>query len=301
MLISDESINNLACIITGAQGISPIRKEADIISFLSQYVSSESFEEFFSAQDNVPDDDLEKSTLYVESKIKAICGTGKLTKLTEAIFNSPAFFHDKHNPENKYFLDENLTSFNTCMSWKNRFGIVRDNYTVTKAQKKYHVYGLNDCMVDYACLFKESEIGNYALINGHMKKCIKKINENDYSGAITSARTLLEQILREIELKLNPDAGAYNGDLPQLEKRVRSLVGLKNTDLPRELQNVYPKILAGMHNCVQGISSMRNCMGDAHPIIHPPGKKDALLAINASKTVANFIVEHYFDKFVKAA
>ncbi len=38
-------------------------------------------------------------------------------------------------------------------------------------------------------------------------------------------------------------------------------------------------------------------MSDAHNISHIPTQKDALLAVNTSKTLVNFIVEHYFEKF----
>ena len=39
-------------------------------------------------------------------------------------------------------------------------------------------------------------------------------------------------------------------------------------------------------------------MSDAHNISHVPTQKDAILAVNTVKTLANFIVEHYFEKYV---
>lgn len=297
MLLSPESIGHLSGIITGSLGISPLRNEKEIIDLFKKYTLSESFDEFYSTQD-APADEEEKTSYYTEQKIKNIVGTSHLTDLVEQIFNSLSFFKDSRNKELTYSLEECVASFNTCMSYKDRHGLVRDNYAVTKAKTKYRVYSLDGCMVDYSCLFQEHMMGNHILINEHAAKCIKKVNQKDYSGAITSARSLLEQILREIEFKLEPTATAYNGKLSPLMKRTLKLVGLTSGNMPQDIQTIYSQILRGLNTTVDGIAGMRNNMGDAHPITYQPNKKEALLAVNASKTLANFLVEHYFEKYV---
>jgi len=290
MLLSPEAISHLSGIITGSLGISPVRNEKEIITLLKKYVGCESFDEFYISQDQ-PANEIDKTNYYVEQKLKRIRGTSKLTDLVEHIFNSKSLFND-------YSLDENIIALNTCMLSKDRHGFTKDNFELTKVGKKYRVCSLYDSMVDYRCLFTESEIGNYRLIKEHSEKCLKKIEQKDYSGAITNARSLLEQILVEIEHNFDKLTKGYDGDLPKLMKKVLKLLGLTAENMPEELKTIYSQIFGGLNNAINGFSGMRNCMSDAHCTTYPPNRKEALLAVNTSKTLANFIAEHYFEKYV---
>ena len=67
-----------------------------------------------------------------------------------------------------------------------------------------------------------------------------------------------------------------------------------------KIKTIYSQILRGLSSSINGLSGLRNTMSDSHPLERIPSENDALLAINEAKTVANFIVRHYFEKFVNS-
>lgn len=292
MLLSDSSITNLANIITGNSGISPEHSFEDIVKVMKKYVDCESFSTFKNSLDNDNLDENEVIFKFVISKLNKINYSSLLTKLVEFLCNNPSFFKDKANTEFPlYNFDEILASINSS--------IQDDDYEVFKAKTKYRVYGLNDALVDYNCLFCKNKYGAYIVIKDHLDKCYNKIHNGDYSGAITNARTLLEQILREIEVKLDSEAGSYDGKLPNLYKKVIKLLNFEE-GMEDKIKTIYSQILRGLSSSINGLSGLRNTMSDSHPLERIPSENDALLAINEAKTVANFIVRHYFEKFVNS-
>ena len=176
----------------------------------------------------------------------------------------------------------------------------KDNYQIVKIEhdSNFRLYSLDDSMVSYGCYFKEQQKGQFVLINDHCDKCINKIKGGDYSGAITNSRSLLEQILREIQIEMNPTSRrGYNGDLKRLLEDVLKRLDI-TSGLREKSQKGYQKLQDGFVEITEGISMLRHGMSDAHNISYSPTQKDALLAVNTSKTLANFIVEHYFEKHV---
>jgi len=54
-----------------------------------------------------------------------------------------------------------------------------------------------------------------------IEKCRTKMNQGDYDGAITNARSLVEAVLAAMEKEFDAAAPDYDGDLPKLYKRVQ--------------------------------------------------------------------------------
>lgn len=293
MLLSASSITNLANIITGNSGISPEHTFEEIVQILHKYVSCESLEAFKESLELSSIEDNEAIFKFVVSKLNKINCSSALTELIEFLCNNSLFFKDKEKTDFPRFdFDEILTSINSS--------IQGDNYEVFKAKTKYRVYGLNDSVVDFDYLFCKNKLEAYTAVKDHLNKCYLKINSGDYSGAITNARTLLEQILREIEVKLDSNAPEYDGNLPKLYKRVMKIFKFEE-NLPEKIKTIYQQILGGLSGSINGFAGLRNTMSDSHPIEHTPTQNDALLAVNESKTLANFIVRHYFEHYIDAA
>src|SRR5699024_3857000 len=126
---------------------------------------------------------------YVFLQLQEMNGTAKLCDFIMCYFSNISQY--TRTPEE-------------AVEYLNRF-FNRDGYCLEKIEEssEYKIYSLDDCLVNYDCLFKESERGNYILINEHNKKCIDKIKNGDYTGAITNSRSLLEQILRELQLEFS--------------------------------------------------------------------------------------------------
>lgn len=293
MILSQPAILSLANIITGNSGISPEHNFDEIVNVLKKYIDCESYTTFKASLDEDNIEDSEAIFKFVVNKLNKINSSSVLTNLVEFICNSSSFFKDKEKTDFPRFdFDEILASINSSIS--------DDNYEVFKAKTKYRVYGLNDSIVDFDYLSCKNKLEAYTVVKDHLDKCYSKINSGDYSGAITNARTLVEQILREIEVKLSSNAPEYDGNLPKLYKRVMKIFKLEE-NLPEKIKTVYQQILGGLSGSINGFSGLRNTMSDSHPIEHMPTQNDALLAVNESKTIANFIVRHYFEHYIDAA
>lgn len=123
-----------------------------------------------------------------------------------------------------------------------------------------------------------------------INKCNVKINEEDFDGAITNARSLVEEILLSIEEKIKGARQDYDGKIEGLYKRVRKLI---NMDPNKDTNNSINEILNGFISIIAGMSSISNKMGDRHAITYKPDKRHALLIVNASMTISKFLIESY--------
>ena len=113
----------------------------------------------------------------------------------------------------------------------------------------------------------------------------------DPEGAITAARTLLETVCKHI---LDEKGIEYKGnkvDLPELYHLVSIELSL-SPNLYTE--DVFKQILGGCSVIVNGLSTLRNRLGDAHgqgKKSARPAARHAELAVNLAGSVALFLVD----------
>lgn len=128
-------------------------------------------------------------------------------------------------------------------------------------------------------------------IREQIYKCEKKLSTEDYDGAITNARSLLETVLTGIEKRLVEDPPEYDGKLSRLFTRVRKQL---NLDPSREdLNDRLKEILSGLISIVSGMAGLRNRMSDAHVRKYRPDQHHAKLAVNAVNTICDFLIATY--------
>ncbi|DAA83126.1 MAG TPA: hypothetical protein DCS44_06345 [Cyanobacteria bacterium UBA10660] len=298
MLLSPASIDKLTNIITGYSGLTSKINKSEIDKILETSGSKDiicTYDECFVEHTDIINNPLYarkefKQEKYVKLQLEKLNGTSKIADFITVYFEHIYDYTDE--PEevveylNRYFDD--------------------DGYSVEKIEEldEYRIYSIDDCLVNYDCLFKESERGNYILINEHNEKCFNKIKSGDYTGAITNSRSLLEQILREIQIDFLVRAGrrrnGYNGKIDVLLNDVLNKMNIKD-GLQDKIYQGYTSLEEGFKSLVHGVSLVRHGMSDAHNITYVPSEKDALLIVNTAKTLANFIVRHYFEHYVNAA
>lgn len=133
------------------------------------------------------------------------------------------------------------------------------------------------------------DILSHKFIKEQIDKSYKKIEENDYSGAITNSRTLIEQVLKELSNKLDMEI-EYKGNLPKLYKEVSKKLNLEIKDNSLESEK---KIVSGLITIIDGISTLRNEASDAHGREINPPKHTGVLAVNISFTICQFILDSY--------
>lgn len=123
------------------------------------------------------------------------------------------------------------------------------------------------------------------------RKCDNRLAAGDFEGAITTGRTVLEAILSELEVRLTGARGDHKGDLPRQFKQVAKV--LRMDDERSDLDDRFKDVIRGLVTVVNGIAPLRNKLSDGHARVRKPAPHHARVVVNASKTVASFVVESY--------
>jgi hypothetical protein len=122
-------------------------------------------------------------------------------------------------------------------------------------------------------------------------KCDRKIEEEDFDGAVTNARSVLEAVLAAVEAKLVDQPDPPDGDLPKLFRRVQKLLHLEPQR--QDINDALRQVLSGLTSVVSGLAPLRNKMSDAHARTFRPARHHAKLAVNAAKTAVDFVLETF--------
>jgi len=139
----------------------------------------------------------------------------------------------------------------------------------------------------------EIDIPNKAsteFVTQQINKCKTKISQADYDGAITNARTLIEEILINIETNIIGERQKYDGDLPKLYKRIAKLINLYPD---KDVENSLNEILRGFISVINGFSGISNSIADRHATSKHPKLHHAKIAVNSSMIICEFILESY--------
>jgi len=157
--------------------------------------------------------------------------------------------------------------------------------------QEYHIkeFGYEHSVEVAQEMFEEHPLTR-TYIYEHIEKCIKKIDENDYPGAITNSRTLLEELMSEIQKKLDPSPKNCCGDMLKQYKDVQSLLDLDPNQHDIEAIQF---ILRGLNSVIRGLSTLRNSSSDSHASKFRPMEYHAQLAVNSAKTVCNFLLASF--------
>ena len=204
-----------------------------------------------------------------------------MRKLINNIFDAREWIGKGFNPE-------------TAAAHLNKF-LKFDGYELVRDGHHFKVRETGAVAVQFDTPFPESQEVNHVFIEEQVRKCDKKIDEGDFGGAITNARSLVEAVLVEIEKQLLPAAPQYDGDLIRLNKRVQTLLNLDPAR--KDVSDMLRQVLSGLASVVNGLASMRNKMSDAHVSSYKASKHHAKLAVNSAKTFADFIFDsHTYQK-----
>ncbi len=130
-----------------------------------------------------------------------------------------------------------------------------------------------------------------AHIHSQWQKALER-KQLEPEGAITSARTLIESVLKLIldEQKIGFNDGA---ELPDLYKEVAKSLNLA----PEQHQEqIFKQILGGASGIVSGLGALRNKLGDAHGKSKKsvkPLERHSELAVNLAGSMAIFLFKTF--------
>lgn len=138
---------------------------------------------------------------------------------------------------------------------------------------------------------QESIVFDEAHIHTQWQKAIER-KQLEPEGAITSARTLIESVLKYIldeqDIKYNDGA-----ELPDLYKEVAKSLNLA----PEQHQEqIFKQILGGSSGIISGLGALRNKLGDAHGKSKnsvKPSERHSELAVNLAGAMAIFLYKTF--------
>ncbi|AFZ22308.1 abortive infection family protein [Allocoleopsis franciscana] len=273
MQISGITISQLALIITGDSNISPYRSRYQLIDFFQEIDSDNADREHLSRRE------------YTECKIKEANGTSNL----------PIVFRNALDPRNfletTFELEEVVKKLNVFLEY--------DKYKIVKIGEFYEVKDNRGMAVELELPFEGSTEISHVFIEEQIQKCERKIREGDFDGAITNARSLLEAVLLYVEKKLSQSPPEYDGKLPKLYTRVQELLNLEPSR--KDISQALIQMLQGLTSVVSGLAGVSNMMADRHARKYKPAKHHAVVSVNASKTVADFIFETFSYQLSKGS
>jgi hypothetical protein len=133
------------------------------------------------------------------------------------------------------------------------------------------------------------------LTNDYIQQAIEKANERiknkDYDGAITAAKTLVEEVMIEVYKTSTPSSEyKYNEDMVKLYKLVCVSLSLSST---KDMDERLRMILSGLASITNGLAALRNAAGDAHAKRYTPAPHHAQLAVNSAFTLCQFLCDTY--------
>jgi hypothetical protein len=119
--------------------------------------------------------------------------------------------------------------------------------------------------------------------------------KRDAEGAITLARTLLEEVCKHII----DGAGETYAEKDDLPKLYRSVATILNLAPDQHTEDTFKRILGGCQSVVEGLGTIRNKLSDAHgrgPKPIRPAARHAALAVNLAGAMATFLVETWNER-----
>lgn len=275
MKISERSISALAKIVTGDSQISPYKSGPALVRLFNDYGANDVYGQGFPSR-----------WYFAEEKIRSINGTAQLPSLICSVLD-PREWLEFEKPRE------------IAVSYLNDY-LKFDGYEISPDGEFFSVIDLTGGSVAFEYPSQASREVNQLFIDEQIRKCDRKLAENDFDGAITNARSLLEAVLVDVELELSQESPPpFNGDLIKLYKRVQKLLSLEpsRTDISGPLKQV----LTGLASIVSGLAGLRNTMGDAHVRSYQPAKRHAVLVVNSAKTLAAFVVDTKDFKVARSA
>jgi len=124
------------------------------------------------------------------------------------------------------------------------------------------------------------------------EKADKRLRDEDYGGAITSARTLLEYAIKDIYYQITGDNLKKINDLQDGFKKIQKLLKLdydKTTDQNKK------KLLRSFITIVNALAPLSNNLGDRHATKSTTYRNSAQFCTDSTKIFVNFLYGRMHD------
>jgi hypothetical protein len=263
MEINETTISFLARIITGDNKISFYRTGPQLVRFFNQIGFDDEYGQSFPSR-----------WWYAEENIRKLNRTDELIKVFDSLLDPRNYM------DNEKMLEEVVINLNKYLKF--------DGYEIVKVDNFFKIKDLKSGIVEIS---KGIEKLSHEFIKEQIEKCDKKILSEDFDGAITNARSLVEAVLSELEKQLDINPPEYDGDLIKLYRRVQKSLNLEPSR--QDISNSLRQVLGGLNSIVVGLAGLRNKMSDSHCRTYKPEKHHAILVVNSAKTLISFLLDTF--------
>jgi hypothetical protein len=267
MKVSHKTIEFLINMITGNGKFSEYKSGPELVRFFNNLGFHDMYGQGFPSR-----------WYYVEHKLLQLNNQGRIDEVLKS-YLSPINFVEKENQ-----LNELIEKTNKYLEF--------DGFKIKLQNKTIEILPIKDNHNYHIEVNKVPKIDN-EFIRENLDKCDRKIAEGDNSGAITNARTLLETILLYIYREIKGEDFNFNGDLNKLYKEVSNTLKFSKD---KKIEQSIKQVLGGISTVINGIAGISNKLGDRHGKLneqYKPGKSMAILVVNATKTLSEFLVSAY--------
>lgn len=262
MKLSEFSISHIAKVVCGDSGYTPYMKGLELVIYFNKFGFNNTYGEGFPSR-----------WKYTEDCLRSLNGKDEIRIIIEETVD-PRKYHGLN-----ISVEDAVSEINKILKY--------DKYEL---QKQGDFYRLTD--TQGLLIYPETTIEmNHDFINEQIEKCLRKINEEDFNGAITNARTLIESIFIEIIERHSKSEIKNDGDIDNMWKRVKKIMKLE-IDVSI-LPDYVIQILSGIDTATKGLAGLSNNAGDRHSIKFNTRKHHAKLAVNLAMTISDFLLESW--------
>lgn len=260
MKVSERTIQFLARGLCGDSGLVPYKTGPQLVDFFVNLGANDQYGEGFPSR-----------WRYTEEKVREFNDSKVLKEIIEQSLD-PRDFMDGHGK-----IKETVQVFNNYLKF--------DGYELKKVGEFYKVADSSGILVEPIAVKSIDQ----EFIQEQLTKCNEKIEQGDYNGAITNARSLAEAVLIEIIEDHEGKEIKNDGKIENLYKQVKKILNL--TLDPKVLPPTVIQILSGLDSISGGLAGLSNNSGDRHANKFKTEKHHARLAVNSTMTFVDFLLD----------
>jgi hypothetical protein len=277
MKISGPTIQALAEIIMGGgDGTKPgYRSGPDLVTFFYSFGSTDIYGAGFPSRKE-----------YTTEKIKEYNGTNAIYDIIKLAL--PAVDLDKETPETANKFNNQIKKDGYQIIPIKSEGLISDTGYITYGNfLEFDVRPLNGKTVEIDTAIKL----NHQFINEQISKAKTKLASGDFDGAITNCYSLLEELLKELLRKKVPSFKPDEGDIRTLYKLLAEAMNLNPKG--ENMESYLKTILEGLNKQVSGLFTLANKSSDRHAQKYKPKGHHAKLAVNATFSLCEFLLDSF--------
>lgn len=209
--------------------------------------------------------------IFSTDKIKLANGTPTLKKILEDFVDPRRF------AGNETIVEPIVEAINNLIKF--------DGYALLKSGNLYRIADIQGNFIE-AEAFKAID---HSFISEQIEKCQQKITSNDFNGAITNARTLVEAVLIHTIENIEQQEVKNDGNVLNLWTRAKKAlkIDIKKDEVP----DFIFQILSGLDTSLNGLAALSNNAGDRHANKFNTKRHHAKLAVNVAMTLSDFLID----------